>query len=173
MALKTGYSYATALENIAALVKEGKSLPQATAMSFANARADYFKRYPKGALPSWLVPPGGSRLKPKTTARKKNPVPASSRADEKEAARLYERFTGHDAQEAGRIEKPVIPEALAMIGTCDGILYTTVRDGVTEKYIHKFKAAARPIFAVSPDGSQIYLLGGDYNFTERGIVDNA
>lgn len=57
-------------------------------------------------------------------------------------------------------------------GDCDGILYTTVRDGRTEKYIHTFKKNSRPILASSSDGKQIALIGGKYKFTDRGIVDN-
>jgi hypothetical protein len=53
----------------------------------------------------------------------------------------------------------------------DGILYSTVRDGVLEKYIHKFRKADRPLFVVSPDGKQLFLVDGNYTFTERGIVD--
>jgi hypothetical protein len=57
------------------------------------------------------------------------------------------------------------------IGDCDGILYTTVRDGVTESYIHKFKKKSRPVLASSFDGKQLLILAGGYEFTERGIVD--
>jgi len=58
-----------------------------------------------------------------------------------------------------------------VVGRCDGVLYTTVRDGAREKYIHKFKASDAPLLAISPDGCQILLIGGNYRFTERGIVD--
>jgi len=58
------------------------------------------------------------------------------------------------------------------VGTVDGILYTTVRDGNTEKYIHEFKKKSRPHLAVSHDGKQLFILGGGYAFTERGIVDH-
>jgi len=57
------------------------------------------------------------------------------------------------------------------IGECDGLLYTTVRDGVKESYIHKFKKKSRPLLVSSHDGKQLFLLGGRYDFTERGIVD--
>lgn len=87
------------------------------------------------------------------------------------AADLYERFTGHDAEEVGRVKVAALPKVAALIGDCDGVLYTTVRDGKTERYIHKFKAADRPLLAVSPDGKQLLLIGGHYKFTERGIVD--
>jgi hypothetical protein len=106
-------------------------------------------------------------------------VPPSSRAglsrktrgQAEKAADLYERFTGHDAEIAGTVTVPALPSTVAVIGPCDGILYTTVRDGKTEKYIHKFKAADRPLLCVSPNGRQILFVGGRYVFTERGIVD--
>jgi len=104
--------------------------------------------------------------------RKRNPVPSSStqRLIEQGSA-LYERFSGHDAELVGRVPMPVIPKVLVTIGQVDGILYTTVRDGVKEKYIHRFRSKSRPLLAVSPDGNSMVLLGGAYQFTERGIVD--
>ncbi|MFY8268299.1 MAG: hypothetical protein ACOVLK_02770, partial [Terrimicrobiaceae bacterium] len=73
-------------------------------------------------------------------------VPPSSRArgrargrnDLERAANLYERFTGHDVSQGQRVQVPELPRVAAVIGECDGVLYTTVRDGQTEKYIHKF-----------------------------------
>jgi hypothetical protein len=88
-----------------------------------------------------------------------------------QAGRLFEDFTGDKSTNVQRVKKPEIPEVLVAIGTIDGILYSTVRDGEVERYIHKFVAKARPTFAVSPDGKQLFMLGGAYNFTERGIVD--
>ena len=89
------------------------------------------------------------------------------------AADLYERFTGHDATEGARIKVPAQPRVAVAIGDVDGILYTTVRDGRVEKYIHKFAARDKPLFCVSPDGKQLLMVGGRYNFTERGIVDES
>ena len=109
-----------------------------------------------------------------------NPVPPSSRAgqlsdndrsDIAKAASLYERFSGHDAEIVGKIKVNPMPRVGVAIGEIDGVLYSTVRDGVREKYIHKFRAADRPLFVVSPDGKALYLVGGRYTFTERGIVD--
>jgi len=68
--------------------------------------------------------------------------------------------------------KMPIPDVALKIGQCDGVLYTTVRDGKTERYIHKFKKSSRPLLAVSFDGRQLIMLGGAYQFTDRGIVDN-
>ena len=104
-------------------------------------------------------------------------VPPSSRArgrdDLERAADLFERFTGHDAQNETRVTVPPLPKVAAVIGECDGVLYTTVRDGQTERYIHKFRKADKPLLCVAPDGRQILLVGGRYRFTEAGIVDDS
>ena len=97
----------------------------------------------------------------------------ATRTQIERAADLYERFTGHDALELGRVKVPSMPAVGVAIGEVDGILYSTIRDGVLEKYIHKFRKSDRPLFVVSPDGKVLYLLGGNYNFTERGIVDES
>lgn len=90
----------------------------------------------------------------------------------RKAAKLYSDFTGHDDPRITKISAPERSKIMLLIGDVDGILYTTVRDGRTEKYIHRFKSKARPQLLSSPDGKQLYLLGGAYDFTERGIVDN-
>jgi hypothetical protein len=106
-------------------------------------------------------------------------VPRSTRAgrarargsDVERAADLYERFSGHDPEAIGTVQVAPLPKVAAAIGHCDGVLYTTVRDGKTERYIHEFAAKDRPLLCVSPDGKQIILVGGRYRFTEAGIVD--
>jgi hypothetical protein len=95
----------------------------------------------------------------------------SARDEFEQAARLYQRFTGHAAAPLADVPAPRVPRVGLAIGTCDGLLYTTVRDGAKEAYIHRFKAADRPLFVVSPDGLQLFLVGGRFRFTERGIVD--
>lgn len=97
-----------------------------------------------------------------------------SRADDiARATRLYRSFRGHDPTEVISIPPPRLVRTGLLVGSCDGILYTTERDGKVEKYIHKFARSDRPYFAVSPDGLQILLLGGRFRFTERGIVDRS
>lgn len=112
-------------------------------------------------------------------------VPRSSRAGQKgsssrsrsalirQASNLYERFSGHEALECGRIKVPPFPAVGVAIGKIDGVMYTTVRDGVIEKYIHKFHAGDEPLFVVSPNGKRLFMIGGRYDFTERGIVDKS
>lgn len=112
------------------------------------------------------------RTKNKPARQKTRRNPASSyRRDLHKGAALYEDFTGHDAEEMGMFDLGPIPKVAVVVGELEAVIYNTVRDGKHERYIHKFKARARPMFAVSPDGRQLLLLGGDYDFTERGIVD--
>jgi len=110
-------------------------------------------------------------------------VPPSSRAgrsrqfaelrtkDARRAARIFERFTGHECLPIDNVDVPPLPKAVAIIGHCDGILYTTVRDGREERYVHDFAMPDRPLLGISPDGKQILLIDGNYDFTDRGIVD--
>lgn len=98
------------------------------------------------------------------------PVPPSKKSRISDAADLYERFRGDDPEHIDVVDMPDIDTAL-LIGFLDGVLYTTIRDGVEEKYIHKFKKSARPLLASSHDGQQLIILGGEYDFTELGIVD--
>ena len=112
------------------------------------------------------VPPS-SRLRARASLR------PSERDEFERAARLYEDFSGHQAGPLVRIKAPSLPRVGIVIGHCDGLLYSTVRDGVKEKYIHKFRSKDRPLFIVSPDGKQLLLIGGGYDFTERGIVDKS
>jgi hypothetical protein len=109
-------------------------------------------------------------------------VPPSSRAnvrakpsdDEIVAGKkLRESFTGYRTKIGGSIDVSPLPKAVVVIGPCDFIGYTVQRDGKTEKYIHHFASKDKPAFCVSPDGKQILLIGGDYDFTERGIVDGS
>lgn len=84
---------------------------------------------------------------------------------------LYERFTGHPGKTLMTVPKPVIPNEGLVIGKVLGIMYETVRDGRREKYRHLFAARSRPLFVVSHDGKQLLMIGGSFDFTERGIVD--
>jgi len=102
------------------------------------------------------------------TGYQQNPVPPSKL---EKASQVYERFTGHEAGRAGKVKIEPI-DVGAQIGYVEGIAYDTVRDGVPEKYFHKFKKRSRPMLIASHDGQQIQLVGGDYEFTECGIVDN-
>lgn len=106
--------------------------------------------------------------------RAKNPVPPSSKSvavQRDKVAKIFSAFTGHDVEWTQDIELPDIPAALAVIGKVDFFGYTTTRDGQVEAYKHDFHRNSKPLLCISPDGLQIFLVGGRYVFTERGIVD--
>ncbi len=88
----------------------------------------------------------------------------------KDSIELFEDFTGHEADSMDSVSYDM-PDVAMEIGTVDGIMYTTVRDGEKEKYIHRFKKSSRPLLAVSSDGEQLMMIGGSYQFTEKGIQD--
>lgn len=102
------------------------------------------------------------------TGRARNPVPESNLLKAKD---LYRDFSGHEPDIIESIEIDW-PKTGLTVGECDGVLYSTVRDGVREKYVHQFKKSARPLLVASHDGEKLALIGGNFNFTDRGIVDN-
>lgn len=90
----------------------------------------------------------------------------------KRAIQIFKDFRGDDPDYVDTIHVEDYSVAM-VIGTLDAVMYTTVRDGKKEQYIHQFKARARPLLCTSYDGKQLLLIGGHYNFTERGIVDKS
>jgi len=57
------------------------------------------------------------------------------------------------------------------LGACVGIIYTSMRDGVVDTYIHRFKKSAAPMLIIGCDDRQLQLHGGNYGFSDRGIED--
>ncbi len=93
-----------------------------------------------------------------------------TRGEVEEAARRYEDFSGHRAGH-GKTVKLRVPRAGLVVGDLDGVLYTTVRDGQTERYVHKFRKSARPLLVAGHDGRSLHVVGDRFEFTDRGIVD--
>jgi hypothetical protein len=149
--MKSGYGRDTIRANITALLAEGYPEKQAVAVSLEHARRCYAKRYPKGFPPPWL--------------RRKNPTVREAAA---KAAKRFQDFTGHAPME-GKVRMPDWPKALMSWGKCLTIDYVTVRDGKKTQYTHDFPANARPYICTDPDGTMIFILGGPFQFTERGI----
>ncbi len=87
------------------------------------------------------------------------------------AGRLYREFSGHEPDETETVEIPDMPAAVLVIGELEGVIYSTVRDNTAERYIHKFRKSSRPMLCASPDGEQLFIIAGRFEFTDRGIVD--
>jgi hypothetical protein len=81
--------------------------------------------------------------------------------------KLFEDF---NREEPHYIDKIYIPDfsELIFVGPCLDISYHA-RDG--HDYRHEFRKKSRPDLCVTPDGLQLVLIGGNYQFTGRGITD--
>ena len=108
-------------------------------------------------------------MRGKIEARAQNPVPAT-RGQVEQARELFRDFTGHEPENLRRV-KLRNPKSGFVVGELDGVLYTTIRDGKTEKYIHRFKKRSRPLLVSSYDGKSLHIIGGKYAFEESGIND--
>lgn len=86
------------------------------------------------------------------------------------AIELYREFTGEEPTTVDTVELNDYTVGI-VVGECDGILYSTVRDGKAEQYIHRFTKRARPLLCVSHDGNQLFLVGNGYEFRDTGIND--
>lgn len=87
-----------------------------------------------------------------------------------QAAELFEKFHGADAEHLDTIDLPQHDVGL-LVGDCIGIMYETTRNGKKQKYVHEFEKGSRPVLVSSFDGKNLYLLAGAYMFTTDGIED--
>lgn len=87
---------------------------------------------------------------------------------EKKIQEAAERFEDYHDEEAEFLTTEEFPDVAFAVGEVDGITYTVIEDGKEVTYHHDFED--RPTLAVSHDGRNLYILRGEYEFTERGIV---
>lgn len=130
-----------------------------------------------------LAPIGRKKAAPKKKAAKKkptgrkvstvrrNPAPVSVQRQIDQGLQLFKDFRGDEPQNIDRVKIPPAPKVLMMLGECSGVMYETDRDGERETYLHRFKKSSRPALCVTPDGKTLYLIGGVYQVTDRGIED--
>jgi len=94
-----------------------------------------------------------------------------SRVSLERARRGYADFTGHAPTKVSRARLPDEDRAAWKMGKLEGVAYEATRDGKTEKYFHEFKRHARPDLVAQDDGKQLYITGGRYKVTDRGVED--
>jgi hypothetical protein len=88
----------------------------------------------------------------------------------RKAKKLYEDFREAEPTRARKI-RIRYPTAVMVMGYAEAILYSTTHGGVAKMYKHKFAKGSRPLLCAGPEPSQLYLIGGRFHVTERGIVD--
>lgn len=165
---RTGYYTGLTLDS-----DRRRALSYATRSNAQKAATDVNKRLPSR---NWRIhvmeikprEPRRKAVRKKVSKVSKNPT---NNARLVKAAQLYEDFTGHKPTTLRTVNMANANEGF-VIGTLDGVLYTTRRDGKTEHYKHDFNARSRPLLVSSYDGKNLYIVKGRYKFTDRGIVDN-
>ena len=65
--------------------------------------------------------------------------------------------------------KHIDSDVVYELGKLVGVIYESVVDGKKQHYIHEFKKIGSPVLAVNTIGNQLYILGGKYKVTIRGI----
>jgi len=91
-------------------------------------------------------------------------------ADVENANRLYREF--REATPRGQyVRYPRVPKALARLGTCEFVGYQTTHQGRLALYVHYFAAGSRPGLYANTGRGQLYLVGGRFRVTYRGITD--
>ena len=96
----------------------------------------------------------------------------SRRDDERLARSLFGDFReAPGTRERERVFDLDLPTAAASIGHVEFIGYVTTHRGRTFLYIHEFAEGSRPRLAAGRRRGQLFLVGGRYKFTRRGITD--
>lgn len=88
----------------------------------------------------------------------------------KKTTKLYRAFRERPATRARRVAF-VVPKAVAVMGFCDAIEYSTTHGRRAKLYRHDFAPGAKPLLCAGPERGQLFLIGGRFRVTGRGIVD--
>lgn len=88
--------------------------------------------------------------------------------DTRSAVKWYEDFHERKPKRA-RVVRLKLPKTVAVMGYCDAIQYRMVNGGQLQRYKHTFARGSYPLLCT--DGKRVYLIGGRYHVTDRGIVD--
>lgn len=120
--------------------------------------------------------PGGRVAAVESLNRKKGQVTARILPSDKKTLdaiiKRWFNFTGHAPDRLEVVPAPKRHSAVYQLGQLRAVEYECVKDGKLMAFRHQFKKSARPALAVTPDGQQLVILGGGFQVTERGIVDD-
>ena len=126
------------------------------------------------ALAKRIVAMGKGKVSMSDIEIKNNKSPSlqinANHRDVKKAAKLYEEFR-EAKPKRGRVVEMELPKTLMIMGNLQFVGYDTTRRGKTELYKHDFAPGSRPLICADPKSGQLFLIGGRYHVTERGIVD--
>ncbi len=86
------------------------------------------------------------------------------------AKRLYEDFREERPKRA-RVIRVKLPKVAMIMGTLRAIEYDTTHGGKTHLYKHTFAPGSRPLLVAASGRGKLFLVGGRYHVTARGVVD--
>jgi hypothetical protein len=92
------------------------------------------------------------------------------RQDDRQATTLYQKFNGFAPTGVRTVRHSrLMPPVVVQLGKLTGLIYRSDKYKPSEPstYIHFLDAPA--ILASNPEGTQLYVVGGDYQVTARGI----
>lgn len=89
----------------------------------------------------------------------------------REGLALFKRWSGREARAVSRVKVPEgLPRVLVNLGHLTDIGYSSDKwGGKRQRYIHA-TGRPRPILAASPDGRQLFILGGGVRVRAEGLV---
>lgn len=83
--------------------------------------------------------------------------------------RLYQGFREREPKRVKKIAVPRLPRAAMVMGYVTSISYDTTHGNRAQGYTHPFAPASRPLLCT--DGKRLFIIGGRFRVTSRGIVD--
>jgi hypothetical protein len=92
------------------------------------------------------------------------------RADLERAGELYRDFREEEPRAVGELDVS-LPSVVAEVGVCQFIGYFTTHAGKVTPYVHGFVSGSRPHLYSSGRKNELFLFGGRFRMTARGIVD--
>jgi hypothetical protein len=87
------------------------------------------------------------------------------------AVRAFEAFKGEKPAKLRRSRLPDGDVTGWEMGPMLGVAYEARRDGKVAQYFHEFSKSARPRLVAQDDGRKLYIDGGRFKVTDRGIED--
>jgi hypothetical protein len=90
--------------------------------------------------------------------------------EQREAIELVRGFREKEPRRMIKLDVD-IPRAVAIMGPLEFVGYRTTHGRRSVLYRHDFAAGSRPFLCSGPHENQLFVLGGRYHVTERGIVD--
>ena len=83
---------------------------------------------------------------------------------------LYHAFNGFEPSQVVKVHHPrVIPPVVVELGELVGVMYRSDKGqpGQPQTYIHRMEDPPRLVSNI--EGTQLYIVGGSYQVTSRGI----